>query len=97
MEDRFMDLLRKIDIHAHPARTRGLPGANGETFPTARELLDMYDAIGIEAGVMLPYINVECAYDTVTNREIAEMAARAMRPAGDLSLRRGERRLWRGG
>lgn len=72
-------------------------GANGETFPTARELLDMYDAIGIEAGVMLPYINVECAYDTVTNREIAEMAARAMRPAGDLSLRRGERRLWRGG
>lgn len=70
MEDRFMDLLRKID---------------------------MYDAIGIEAGVMLPYINVECAYDTVTNREIAEMAARAMRPAGDLSLRRGERRLWRGG
>lgn len=51
----------------------------------------MYDAIGIEAGVMLPYINVECAYDTVTNREIAEMAARAMRPAGDLSLRRGER------
>ena len=50
-------------------------GANGETFPTARELLDMYDAIGIEAGVMLPYINVECAYDTVTNREIAEMAA----------------------
>lgn len=50
-------------------------GANGETFPTARELLDMYDAIGIEAGVMLPYINVECAYGTVTNREIAEMAA----------------------
>ena len=37
--------------------------------------IDMYDAIGIEAGVMLPYINVECAYDTVTNREIAEMAA----------------------
>ncbi len=65
-----MKRLKKIDLHVHATKTRGLPRENGENMPIPSELMEMYRVLGIEKGVLLPEINVECAYDTATNREV---------------------------
>lgn len=68
-----MKILRKIDIHVHTAQWRGLPRPDGDTYPTPEELIDIYDKIGVEMGNLLPEINVECSFDTQTNREIQQI------------------------
>lgn len=70
-----MKRLKKIDLHVHATKTRGLPRENGENMPIPSELMEMYRVLGIEKGVLLPEINVECAYDTATNREVHEIAS----------------------
>lgn len=70
-----MERLKKIDLHVHATKTRGLPRENGENMPIPSELMEMYRVLGIEKGVLLPEINVECAYDTATNREVHEIAS----------------------
>lgn len=67
-----MNTVKKIDIHVHTMKTRGLPRPGGDTFPTPQELLFIYDKIGVERGVVLPEIFMECSYDTTSNREAEE-------------------------
>ena len=53
--------LKKLDMHIHTTRKRGIPSSEtNETICTPEELIERYDAWGIEAGVILPMVNPEC-------------------------------------
>ncbi len=69
-----MERVKKIDIHVHTTKSPGLTRPRGDTFALPHELIEIYDKIGVEKGVLLPEIYMECSYDTVTNREIQEIA-----------------------
>ncbi len=63
-----------IDIHVH---TRGIPGpprGNGKTYATPRQLLERFDAIGIERACVLPAVSPECSYVPQANEEVLELA-----------------------
>lgn len=65
--------VKKIDIHVHTSRAKGMLRPDGQTYASPAELREMYDKIGIEKGVLLPSINIECAYDNSTNRDMYEI------------------------
>ncbi len=69
-----MNTLKKIDIHVHTMKQLGLPRPDGDNFALPEELIEIYNKIGIEKGVLLPEIYPECSYDTSNNRETAEIA-----------------------
>ena len=50
------DLVKKIDIHVHTSPSKWLAYA-GNAFATPEELIEMYDKLGIEMGVLLPVSN----------------------------------------
>ena len=61
-----------IDIHAHAYRAE-CPVADGYTkFATPEEVLQRYDELGIERGVLLPLIGPEC-YLPQSNEDILDM------------------------
>ncbi|NLD88534.1 MAG: amidohydrolase family protein [Clostridiales bacterium] len=65
-----MSLVKKIDIHVHTSAMRGIHRFNnGGTYATPMELRAMYDAIGVEKGVILPGANPECHFAEITNQE----------------------------
>ncbi len=67
--------IRKIDLHVHAVPRRGLPKPSGNNYPVAAELRDMYDALNIEKGVLLPPGSApEGTWDRVSQREAADMA-----------------------
>lgn len=68
-----MNVLKKIDIHVHTTPEKDMTRENGETYATPEELIDIYNSIGVERGVILPEIGPECASDTQTNREIRQI------------------------
>ena len=68
-----MELVKKIDMHAHTIRTHGIPRPGGSHFATVPELLQMYDTIGVEKGVLLPSVSPDCAHEMNTNEEIYEI------------------------
>ncbi len=70
-----MKRLPKIDIHVHTIKYPGLTREGGDTFATPEQLIDMYDQIGVEKGVILPEICMECSLDTNNHREIQEIVA----------------------
>ncbi|MBR5222526.1 MAG: amidohydrolase family protein [Clostridia bacterium] len=52
-----METIRKIDMHAHVSAYPTLTPKsryNGETYPSAEQLIAMYDKLDIEYGVLLP-------------------------------------------
>ena len=62
-----------IDIHAHAYRRPG-PSRNGRPwFSTPQQLLERYDAIGVERGVLLPLVSPE-VYLPQSNDDVLEMA-----------------------
>lgn len=63
-------MLKKIDLHVHTIIKKGIMrmGTN-TTFATPEELMVMYDRLGIEKGVVLPEINVECASHLQSNED----------------------------
>jgi len=65
--------VKKIDIHVHSQEDLGMsfPRSNGETYATPTEIRAMYDAWGIEFGILLPEINVECAQRVMSNEQAA--------------------------
>ena len=69
-----MELVKKIDMHAHTIRTHGIPRPGGSHFATVPELLDMYDKLGVERGVLLPSVSPDCSHELNTNEEIWEIA-----------------------
>ena len=57
-----MKRIKKIDIHAHASLfSKLIPvnGATGTPMPSPEELLEMYDRLDIERGVLLPIISPE--------------------------------------
>ena len=61
-----------IDIHAHAYRK---PVPFVTSFPTAEQVIERYDAAGIEKGALLPVVNPEI-YLPQANEDILEMVAR---------------------
>ena len=57
-----MEAVKKIDIHAHAvAFPQYVPiyHSTGTKFPSAEEMIDLYDKVGIERGVLLPIVSPE--------------------------------------
>lgn len=69
--------MRKIDIHVH-ARLKKVANFLGTntSYATAEELLEMYEKLGIEKGVLLPEVNPECSTCIQSNEEIIEIVNR---------------------
>jgi uncharacterized protein len=64
-----------IDIHGHVQKTPGIARGGQPCFASPEQLIARHDAVGIERGVLLPMIHVECNYVTQSNEEILEIAA----------------------
>ncbi len=62
-----------IDIHVH---TRAVPGpSRGDrpSYATPEQLLERYDSIDVEAGVLLPGVSPECSYVPQSNQETLQI------------------------
>ncbi len=66
--------MKKIDIHVHSIKRRGILRYTGDTFATASELVEMYDQLGIEKGVLLPLISPEAQIELSGNQEVQDIA-----------------------
>lgn len=67
-------IVKKIDMHVHCSHIRDLPSPLGTFLPTPEELRTIYDAVGIEKGVVMPGgASPECAMGTVSTREVRQM------------------------
>jgi predicted TIM-barrel fold metal-dependent hydrolase len=69
--------MKKIDMHNHVVKRKG-PNRLGtnSTFVTPEELFEMHDRINVSKGLILPLINVECAYQNQSNEEVIELVER---------------------
>lgn len=65
-----------IDIHVHTVALPGPPRPNGGTFALPEQLIQQYDELGIDAGVLLPVVSPEAQLQLQTNEEILEICAR---------------------
>lgn len=65
-----MERIKKIDIHAHvtvyPDLIPRFP-RNGQRFPSCQELLEFYDRLNIEKGVLLPLVAAEGQFAQMSN------------------------------
>ena len=72
-----MEIIRKIDVHAHvsahPTLTPRLLGTN-LTYPSVDELIGLYDQLDIEYGVLLPIVNPTSMMFTSTNEDYKVIA-----------------------
>ena len=60
-----------IDIHVHVAAISDLPWSEGQEAPaTPEQLVAMFDEVGIERAVMLPFVIPECNILTQSNEDI---------------------------
>lgn len=64
-----------IDIHVHCRRIPGFPRWGKPAFSTPEQLIERYDRLEIEKGVLLPGVNPECEYVPQSNEEVLEVAA----------------------
>lgn len=62
-----------IDIHAHACRRPGPPRHGRQQFSTPKQILQRYDELEIEKGVLLPLVNPE-VYLPQSNEDILEIA-----------------------
>lgn len=62
-----------IDVHVHTRRTPGPPRADGTTYATPEQLIERYDALGVERGVLMADVNPECADAPQSNEEILQV------------------------
>lgn len=62
--------VKKIDIHVHSCNETGIERLDvGGTYATPAQLIEMYDKIGIEKGVILPNVSPACRFYPVTSEE----------------------------
>ena len=64
-----MKLVRKIDIHVHTSESGWMTRLPNRPYATPQQLIEMYDMIGVERGVLLPNITVETDFSTSSNYE----------------------------
>ena len=57
-----MELVKKIDIHAHTKKHLGPARADGTNFATPEQLLMIFEKFGIEKAVLLPIVSPEGQY-----------------------------------
>ena len=75
MENKF------IDIHVHAVRQHcvDVPLAPGgrrlNMYAEPQELIELYDTMGVEKGILLPEVSPECIPQTVSNEEILAICA----------------------
>ncbi|MCK4374333.1 MAG: amidohydrolase family protein [Candidatus Brocadiae bacterium] len=62
-----------IDVHVHTRRTPGPLRADGTTYATPEQLIERYDALGVERGVLMADVNPECADVPQSNEEILQV------------------------
>ena len=65
-----------IDIHVHGRILPGPTRHGGAPFATPEQLVEQYDSMGIEAGVLLPTVSPECARDVQSPQEVLEICNR---------------------
>ena len=65
-----------IDMHVHTACRPLPPRPDGTNFASPEQLIEAYDQLGIERGVVLPEVNPECSYGTQSNEEIIDLCRR---------------------
>ena len=63
-----------IDIHAHTRKMPGFPRWGSPSYATPEQLIERYDKLQIEKGVLLPGVNPECNYVPQSNEEVLEVA-----------------------
>jgi predicted TIM-barrel fold metal-dependent hydrolase len=62
--------MKKIDIHVHTHRRKGINRLGTEsTYCSPEELIAKYDGIGVEYGVILPTVNPECNFGDLQSHE----------------------------
>ena len=71
-----MKTIKKIDIHAHARPFEHIAPVylRGESFVCARELIDFYDKLNIEKGVLLPITSPEYHSFLITSADCAHTA-----------------------
>ncbi|MHA1731187.1 MAG: amidohydrolase family protein [Promethearchaeota archaeon] len=63
-----------VDIHVHTHDPPGIPRSwGGDTFATPAQVIARYEELGIEKGVILPWVNPECAYIFNSHEEVLEI------------------------
>jgi len=62
-----------IDIHVHVRRIPGPLRHGKPAYATPEQLIERYDAIGVERAVLLPGVSPECAYAPQSNEDILEI------------------------
>lgn len=68
-----------IDIHVHARKIPGYPSGGKQTYATPEQLIERYDRLQIEKGVLLPGVNPECAYTPQSNEEVIEVSEKTGR------------------
>ena len=63
-----------IDIHVHTRRIPGPPRGGKPSYATPEQLIERYNSMGVEFGVLLPGVNPECAYVPQSNEEVIEIS-----------------------
>lgn len=73
-----MKKLKKIDMHVHVIDNAegALLRTTGDTFCTPEQLIEIYETIGVEHGVILTAMSPEFADERNTNREIYQIVKR---------------------
>ena len=65
----------KIDIHAHTIAGTGINRMGTNTsFATPEQLLEIYKKLGVQMGVILPTVNLECADRIQSNEDVMLIA-----------------------
>lgn len=65
-----MELVKKIDIHVHTTESTWFTRFPQSRYATPTELIDIYDQISVEKGVILPCVNAEDSFNLSSNYEI---------------------------
>ncbi len=63
-----------IDIHVHTRSIPGFPRNGKQAYATPQQLIERYDAIGVERAVILPGVSPECSHAPQSNEEVLEIA-----------------------
>ena len=69
-----MELVKKIDIHVHTTESTWLARLPASRYATPTEIMDIYDAYGVEKGVLLPCLSLETGFQTSSNYENKQIA-----------------------
>jgi len=62
-----------IDIHVHMSKVPGFPRRGQAPYSTPEQLIERYDKLQIEKGVILPEVNPECSYMPQSNEDALDI------------------------